>query len=1468
MIPAIYPSIRYTENKRDGATKPDPLKYIRENAENNPQHAANVLTNQLQTTPDQISRIAETYQLTIQLLPWFVEHNIKSAIQPLLNPKSPLQVDLTIALAKRKPALAKRKITLAKRHQSFVVGMDYLTKGLLASRKDEKDRKKIQTAMTTSLFLPYALDFYNKRLTEDFLLTQSEEATELVNNVIAKETCRLIFDEESHTVLKKFCEDLLDVWTEAIKKEEPSTNELRAHHKSLGAAIGTLVEQVDQLQINRDVTQLPPRNYQEKLSAFRESFTKLALENPDTRTLQRGTTGQFREFFAYLVDDAIRLLGPPPCAYDFRAMGSFAREEPCPYSDLELLLIIADEAEKGYFQQLMGLLNLQILSLGESEYSNVTMNGLRYLSLRQEPHRGLVLDGNPALDDRFIGTAENLAKLQTSGGDRLQLTAKKSTSLKSSVAGNQDPLNYQVHLKAVLSEQLRKKHALASMKERYDAFIKKAYQMPQLVDLKKDFVEPLNHLLGDLAIYFGIEESNTLDILNKLQGRFSSNTVDLLKEAVTVVYHLRCTLHHDNQHQEEHTQYTEQLQEIYLLLLKPLYDTLASLVGEQKTVEEIFQELDLVDVAARTLLKNPQRRVIKSIAKHANPEYHAAYYRILVEKIPVKLGSLLEVYWANTRQDNSKAVIANMADSSGMRLFYLHRQEELKASLLAIVSDQPNSAGVQVFSSHWEGGRYLNGDVANEILSADGQIRRKADGGPYSHNVWAASGPGLHFKQFPEHPYMEFAIHNLLTRIYGELSPPTELVRFAVKGQSYPVLVSRTIFGKTLREGNWPQELEAESWDRWAWLQICSVLTKPADGLAANYVFGPNNTIYSVDNDISFAEPVVRTAPILNFFYTYNVHFISALFCVYQQKKISRKVLEDFIKLNPKKILPAWLDDIAEKQKEQMGLFTEEEHLRMQFLLRPFTITTLYLQWEMLQNFFKKVLDEKKEIKGLDLVKHLITLRTQYGKVDFPGEYVYQQYKRVEAGNSINENLSQIRKSTAQSMSSAHSSIACMGRILTDQEIRESKSVCTVKDAQKELQAIMHRSMEQMIAQGKVEEDFSGLDLADQTERLKQLSSLIREQKLFSVSLKGCKVVGGATLLPFLSNALFHLKLDGCSELTNQDLIEIEQRSPHLKELHLIGCRKITSVGRPGSSFFSSSIREEFRGYIEAEFAIFEDLELLEIRSCPNLRRIYLIVPKITSLNLRADPKLTELRLLSTTPLMARAIIEGTNLSESKAFRQTITKSFDHYLISWIRVYLAGKDALGISAYEYGTLQDKALQILQRFALAKFVQRFAGQKLTFHYCSNLRTVKIVANRKEFFWNFLEGQEVEFASLNQAAGAFLQWEEFDDLMDPPNEEFTKSFKKKSENALKADKKLKEKTRKKSHKQSQRDLPLSMAMMIAMDDYLHFREVFNGQSDHHEKATQKAVEKLLLIQGGNKGQEPLLKIIKNFHENTTH
>ena len=80
------------------------------------------------------------------------------------------------------------------------------------------------------------------------------------------------------------------------------------------------------------------------------------------RKLCEQISSKVKHFFSRVINQCVQVLGDPPCDYQVVVLGSLAREEMTPYSDLEWAILISSEEEncKVFFRNLTNLVHLQV----------------------------------------------------------------------------------------------------------------------------------------------------------------------------------------------------------------------------------------------------------------------------------------------------------------------------------------------------------------------------------------------------------------------------------------------------------------------------------------------------------------------------------------------------------------------------------------------------------------------------------------------------------------------------------------------------------------------------------------------------------------------------------------------------------------------------------------------------------------------------------------------------------------------------------------------------------------------------------------------------------------------------------------------------------------------------------------------------------------------------------------------------
>ena len=82
----------------------------------------------------------------------------------------------------------------------------------------------------------------------------------------------------------------------------------------------------------------------------------------EIRALFKSIASEIKRFLAEIIEKCLQILGKAPCDYEIMVLGSLAREEMTPYSDLEWAILISSDDEKSniFFRNLTNLVHLQV----------------------------------------------------------------------------------------------------------------------------------------------------------------------------------------------------------------------------------------------------------------------------------------------------------------------------------------------------------------------------------------------------------------------------------------------------------------------------------------------------------------------------------------------------------------------------------------------------------------------------------------------------------------------------------------------------------------------------------------------------------------------------------------------------------------------------------------------------------------------------------------------------------------------------------------------------------------------------------------------------------------------------------------------------------------------------------------------------------------------------------------------------
>ena len=989
--------------------------------------------------------------------------------------------------------------------------------------------------------------------------------------------------------------------------------------------------------------------YSDECISFRNTFASLGTSKPQTpntiRAFQKNIIQAFKSFFQILLDDAFTILGTSPCTYDIRAMGSIGREEICPYSDLEFMILIQDPKAFAYFKALVHILEIQIASLGETSTGNPV-----FTCIHTKNPSGFHIDSSPTLHTNLIQTPAGMARMQNNPIKDPQTI--ENTVLKTISISQTDPslfAIYQTALEAPLKAYCEER-AFQFFRIRIADYKKhwKHHFNPEtgIFNIKEHYVEILIHLLSDIAFFFGITKTNTLDIIDRLVEIkvFTNVSGELVRESVATIYTIRIRLHTLYKEQKEegscrsHPRYKQLLpfeiavlEKYYWLILRPLYARL-EMIPTTTDFKTTFQKIDLIQSAFKQNFSSQTltKPFIIHLASHlcqinAPLEIHLDYFRALSE---LSAEHPRQVYLEVLEKKQAILPLQRLLyvpNRSGLRSIFLKDYEWVKQGLTAITdpfdTQVPGQTVVCIAAPHFIKSRYLKPSLIQRIMDGE-NIKSEYTS---AHSVSSLNDQGYHFhlKQKPSHPLMEYAIHNLSSRIAGKLTPSVELVRFEVhsngRKKSYPVLISETIPGINLKNAKGPYNPA-----QYTWMLLLAILTRPGDGRLSNYIVGDNGMLYCVDNDISFAEPVIKEYGMR------TVYFCSALFCLTKlDTPLDVETLKEFSCLEGDSIFHAWIEDIIAKEQKYKSLFSKEEidslytedaknTFTPTILFKKGTLATLSLQFWQLQNKVAYFLAEGKVMTVGDLLKELISLEEEA-----IGTFVYKAYNNAKA--TPEEKLQQATdRKQEHSITSIQSHQVCLGKVPTLQEIMTKQRYSPQKAKEEFFSTLLQgNSLHARIksSQGKIVMEANFKELKQERRRqaliLKALSEQFKmmRQKPTILILHHSNLLTGDILAPFLHNQSERLDLRYCEKIDNNDFSIIQKQCPNLKELSLAGCVGITNIS---GSFFNPKLT-------------FPSLESLDVSYCTNLHTLKLETPLLGNLKGRNNPLLKQVELITWT---------------------------------------------------------------------------------------------------------------------------------------------------------------------------------------------------------------------------------------------
>ena len=467
------------------------------------------------------SNFKELYNRLSQYLPQFTEKQFEALtktdqltqiklIQRLLELTPTLweeQHELAIKLASWILSGAYQKKTFSERYPFFLQAMDYYSKAIRISNLKQPHLSKNDHLLASELLIECIKvllvegDAFKEDL--DRLKRQDKPLLTIQAFNRIEDLKRLCCTDEHKGIIQSLYQQAGCIFTrsnipafEACAKKAEDESSIEPYQFPLSE-------------------QYPTEKYHARLKQIRSNFEsiKRISDVKGVRLFQSELTDEVVKFFKVLLEDVIAILGPPPCLYDLRAMGSLSKEEFCPFSDLEYMILIHDTSKGDYFLLLAQIFELQIRSFGET-----SMDTPIFTCIDLQNPSGMHIDtgGNPANYPHLIQRPDEMANIHKKNiVDPTTINNTSLHSLRLHSNDSEDTLfnTYQKCLYKILldpGEKLQLRHkekALDVFSIRLADFLREwvipFHKQHENLEIKKQYIIPL-YILGDIALYFMI----------------------------------------------------------------------------------------------------------------------------------------------------------------------------------------------------------------------------------------------------------------------------------------------------------------------------------------------------------------------------------------------------------------------------------------------------------------------------------------------------------------------------------------------------------------------------------------------------------------------------------------------------------------------------------------------------------------------------------------------------------------------------------------------------------------------------------------------------------------------------------------------------------------------------------------------------------------------------------------------------
>ena len=341
-------------------------------------------------------------------------------------------------------------------------------------------------------------------------------------------------------------------YEESVKVTDALKEKLQGIRDSVGNELGELSPLIDRFDCEMEAL----RSESNKQTTV-EFISKI-------QSLSHSCNKNVVKFTAEIMEKGTAICGAPPCQFSAVAIGSMARGETTPYSDLEFFFLVENTDSMTYFRRLAMTVYFIIGNLGETKlkymnieelngdgrwFDDMSISGFKIDGLQKNAGNIPTGNGTEEQTDKFIQTVSSMVEkyrqVLLNPDSEVSKMGDLSAMLSSTVLlfGDQHMYNeFTSKVSAIEPSDSRRQASL----EMLESDIKKFDFLPdgtmtRIKDVKGDFYRFPSLVIFDIKICHSISSSSVWDTLDKLgeMGALSLTTYEELRAALSMSIYAR-----------------------------------------------------------------------------------------------------------------------------------------------------------------------------------------------------------------------------------------------------------------------------------------------------------------------------------------------------------------------------------------------------------------------------------------------------------------------------------------------------------------------------------------------------------------------------------------------------------------------------------------------------------------------------------------------------------------------------------------------------------------------------------------------------------------------------------------------------------------------------------------------------------------------------------------------------------------